>query len=97
MEYDVTMKYESSEGSKEHTVQQFLARHPLGVNVGSLLTQISSVTVTTMTTPIQIHGGGPSGPSGGGGALGGGGGAPNPGGGGGTNPPGGGAAATNVP
>ena len=95
MEYDVTTKYESSDGSKEHAVRQFLARHPLGVNVGSLLTQISSATITTMTAPVQIHGGGPSGPSGGGGPPGGAGG-PNPPAGGGrpSNPPGG---AANVP
>ena len=96
MEYDVTIKYESLEGSKEHVVRQFLARHPVGIDMGSLLTQISSATVTTMTVPIQIHGGGPSGPSGGGGAPGGGGGPPNPGGGGGPNPPGEGGVA-NVP
>ena len=71
MEYDVTTKYESSAGSKEHAVRQFLARHPLGVDVGSLLTQISSATVTTMIAPVQIHGGGPSGPLGGGGPPGG--------------------------
>ena len=89
MEYDITTKYESSEGLKEHAVCQFLARHPLGVNVRSLLTQISSTTVTTTTTPTQIHEGGPSSPSGGGPPGGGGGGEPNPPGGGGiaANPP----------
>ena len=96
MENDVTTKYESSMGSKEYAIREFLARHPMGVNIGSLLTQISSATVTTMTAPTQIHGGGPSGPLGGGGAPGGGGGPPNPGGGGGPNPPGAGGVA-NVP
>ena len=42
MEYDITIKYESTIGSKEAATCQFLARHPLGVNVASLMTQILS-------------------------------------------------------
>ena len=53
MEYDVTMKYESTVGSKEAAAHQFLARHPLGVNVTSLMTQISLAMVTTLTMLVQ--------------------------------------------
>ena len=83
MEYNVMTKYKSTVGSKEAATYQFLARHPLGVNVTTLMTQILSATAMTLTAPVQTQGGGPSGggpPRGGlpGGGLPGGG--PNPGG-----------------